>query len=60
LAPENAKKLDNMGLPKPGEEIHSGEILAVYLSIIDLSDEEKILRQMNRGLAKPYKKQLIE
>ena len=60
LTPENAKKLDEEGLPKPGQIIQPGEILAAYLTKIDLSGEEKILRKMNRGLAKPYKKQTIE
>jgi len=60
LTPTNAKKLSADGLIKPGQVIEPGEMLAVFLSEIDLSDEEKILRQMNRGIAKPYSKRVLE
>jgi intein/homing endonuclease len=60
LTPENAKKLDETGIVKPGQIIQPGELLAAYLSKVDLTEEEKILRQMNRGIAKPFKKRILE
>ncbi|MBC8551994.1 MAG: hypothetical protein H8D23_20300 [Candidatus Brocadiales bacterium] len=60
LSPANAKKMSADGLIKKGTIIEPGEILAAYLSEVDLSDEEKILRQMNRGIAKPYSKRILE
>ena len=60
LSPENANKLADTGLIKAGQTIQPGEALAVYLSELDATDEEKMLRSMNRGIAKPYKKRVLE
>ncbi len=60
VTPENARKLDNLGLIKAGSTIEPGEALAAYISKVDFSDEEKILKNMNRAIASPYKKKVLD
>jgi len=60
VSPENEKKLDDLGLVKVGSKIDTGEVIAAYLSELDFSDEERILKQMNRAISEPYKKRIVE
>ena len=60
LSAKNARKLGESGIIKVGETIEPGESYAAFLSKADLTSEEKILKQMNKGLAMPYSKRTEE
>lgn len=51
----NAAKLDEEGIIKEGSIINPEEIMIARLEEADLTDSERILKTMNRSLAKPYR-----
>jgi DNA-directed RNA polymerase subunit beta' len=51
----NLNKLDDNGVIKEGEKILPRETLVTYLSKVELSDTERILKQMNRVISNPYR-----
>ena len=55
LASSNVNKLDEHGVIKEGQVVKPGETLVAYLQPMDLTDTEKVLKQMNKVLSRPYK-----
>lgn len=54
LTRDQGAKLDEEGVIKIGETVHPNEVLVAYLETRDLSDDEKILKQMHKHLSNPY------
>ena len=52
---ENLNKLNDEGIVKEGEKVQPGDILVAYLSRVELTDTERILKQMNRVISNPYR-----
>ena len=59
LTRANADKLDDDGIIKEGSRVTSGDILVAYLAKTDMTDTERILKQMNRSAAQPYKNRAL-
>jgi DNA-directed RNA polymerase subunit beta' len=55
LSVSNLTKLDDSGVIKEGEKVLPGETLVAYLSKVELTDTEKILKQMNKVISHPYR-----
>lgn len=55
LTEENVGKLDDDGIIKEGSIIKPSEILVAYLHPADLTDYERVLKQMNRLVSNPYR-----
>jgi DNA-directed RNA polymerase subunit beta' len=51
----NLAKLDETGVIKEGERVLPGEVLIAYLSRVELTDTEKILKQMHKVISNPYR-----
>jgi DNA-directed RNA polymerase subunit beta' len=51
----NLAKMDEQGIVKEGEKVMPGETLVAYLSKVELTDTEKILKQMNKVISHPYR-----
>jgi len=47
-------KLDDSGIIKVGETVNPNDVLIAYMERRDLTDEEKILKQMNKVMSSPY------
>lgn len=55
LTVENIGKLDGQGIIKEGQIVKPGETLVAYLHKTDLTDTEKLLKNLNRTLSNPYR-----
>ena len=51
----NIAKLSDEGIVREGEKVMPGEILVAYLSPVDPSDTERVLKQMNKMMSQPYR-----
>jgi DNA-directed RNA polymerase subunit beta' len=51
----NLNKLDDTGVIKEGEKVQPNETLVAYLSKVELTDTERILKQMNKVISNPYR-----
>lgn len=59
ITPDNYAKLDEEGIIKPELEVDPGDTLIAGLSPKEYTDEEKILKSMNKNLAIPYAKSTL-
>jgi DNA-directed RNA polymerase subunit beta' len=59
LTVANIEKMDDTGVIKEGVRIEPGETLIAHLSKMDLTDTQKILKNMNRVLSNPYRNQSL-
>jgi DNA-directed RNA polymerase subunit beta' len=55
----NLEKLDDNGVIKEGQKVQPGEILVAYLQKVELTDTEKIMKQMNRIISNPYRNRAL-
>ena len=55
LTSSNSDKLDEQGVIKEGQVVLPGETLIAYLQASDLTDTERVLKQMNKMLSRPFK-----
>ena len=55
LTEANSNKLDAEGVIKEGQVVAPGETLIAYLHPTDLTDTERVLKQMNKMLSHPFK-----
>jgi DNA-directed RNA polymerase subunit beta' len=55
MSQENLGKLDETGVIKEGMRVKPGETLVAYLQPADLTDTERVLKQMNRVLSNPFR-----
>lgn len=56
----NLEKLDENGVIKEGTRVEPGEVLITHLSKVDLTDTQRILRNMNKAISSPYKNRSLE
>jgi DNA-directed RNA polymerase subunit beta' len=56
LPPSNSDKLDEQGLPKPGEKFQKGETLAAFLVKKEVDDLDASLKKLNKAIYTPYSK----
>lgn len=59
ISQTNLAKLDDSGVIKEGEKVQPGEILIAYLQKVELTDTEKLLKQMNRVMSHPYRNRAL-
>ena len=57
---DNLMKLDDSGIIKEGSRVKHSDILVAHLQKTDLTDTERVLRQMNRMISQPYKNKSLE
>ena len=55
LTEENAKKLDENGIVRKGQEVHPGDILMTVLKKSEPSAEQVMLKGIHKALARPYR-----
>ena len=60
LSMDNATKLDSQGIAKEGEVFQPGQIVASYMEEVEETPEEKLLRLMNKGIARPYRPKVLK
>ena len=59
LTVANIDKLDKTGIIREGQIVAPGETLIAHLNKVDLTDTEKLLKNMNKILANPYRNQSL-
>jgi len=59
LTIQNIEKLNDLGVIKEGIHVEPGETLIAHLSKMDLTDTEKILKNMNKAMSNPYRNQSL-
>jgi len=60
MTPENYAKLDDEGIIKKGSEVDPNDVLIAGLAPKEYTDEEKILKTMNKSLSVPYARSTLE
>jgi len=58
ITAQNAKKLDEEGLPKVGEVFNEGEVLAAFLVKKELEDLDISFRKLDKAIYSPYAKNI--
>lgn len=59
LTPENARKLDDEGVIKKGQEVLPGEVVAVLLIEKELDTQDKALQRLDKAVFNPLKKKVV-
>lgn len=58
--PEQLAKLDEQGLPKPGQKVLKGDPVGLRLVQEALNPEDKILQRLRRGFIQPLKNRTVQ